>query len=545
MRHSGASFALSGLAYRLLCVAFLASLAVTLWMTFYSPVNADELFWKIMISRLDADDGNLVYLFAQCRQGQWIEAPLTWYPAMWVNSLLYEDASEPWELRVHGWLLFIVLLGLWSWLLSKRSGLSRLDSLVAVSAVLSVGVMPFLMVYERPEQPLLLLLTLALMTTLGQGPAPGTTVSWTRGLLVMAGFGLVAALMSGTHPKGMFLFPVLIVLAWRQLRSVPLITVLIVLMGWVAFDTNQVWQLRTTCPEYPGLSKVLKNLTLRPSMLLSDPMGFIRAGWANLMAFDAYVNSLKFQPSYVSTWLPNALSDWSPDTMRVMVANSLLWVPLVVMGGVTLGNVLGRRRPQTIPDALLCLTLLMAVGAIVILQTAKNFYESSIVWPLILLVGLFSFGKPLQRPSGPTVRVILAALMMLALLSGVLRYERFENAMQEWREIRTEQVEEGEDRNEALQELGYQRCSIDPEAERLVLDRDSYQAFWEHKHPVFLDYAAGWWGAEADFLSMARTRQVGGLVGRCNGVPKELWSVMVRGAGSTQGFCCVAPQHLR
>ena len=94
--------------YAVLALAFVGSFLLTLWMVFYFPVYTDEIFWKLMIARLETDHGKLVYLFAQCSEGQWIDAPLTWYPAMSINSWLYEDASQPWRLRVYGWFFFLV-----------------------------------------------------------------------------------------------------------------------------------------------------------------------------------------------------------------------------------------------------------------------------------------------------------------------------------------------------------------------------------------------------------------------------------------------------
>ncbi len=544
--------------YLLLSLAFLITFLITLWMTFYSPVNADEIFWKLMIARLEGDDGKLVYLFAQCRQGQWIDAPLTWYPAMWINAWLYEDASQPWELRIHGWVVFLVLIALWSWLLKKKSGLGLPESFLAVSAFLSVGVMPFLMVFERPEQPLLLLLTLSLLTALTRqrglavasvaSTTPQAPAGWWRGLLVVLGFALIGTLMSGTHPKGMFLFPVLLILAWRQVRSWSLLVLLAVILGWTAFDTQQVWQLRTSCPEFPGLMKVLQNLTLRPGMLFSDPIGFIKAGWANLMAFGAYVHSLEFRQAYISSWLPVADSDWSIREPLVLLANALLWVPLVVAVLVIGANWLSRRRINVWSDALLWLCLAMALIAILVLQTAKNFYEASMVWPLILLLMIFSFGQPLAKPTGARVRLLLSLLIGVALVSGVVRFDRFGDATQEWRKVRIDQTEREDLRNEALQEFARQECAIGEDSKRLVLDKDSYQSFWEHEQPIFLDYAAGWWGAEADIRKTLRERQVGGLVGKCERVPEVLRPFMIQdsdGSGAPGGFCCIAAQHLR
>ena len=542
MRLSFVSRSLPQAIYVLLCLAFLITFVVTLWMAFYTPVYPDEIFWKVMIARLDSDGGKLVYLFAQCRQGQWIDAPLTWYPAMWINAWLYEDASRPWELRVHGWILFLVLLGLWTWLLREKSGIGWPDSFLAVSAFLSMGTMPFLMVLGRPEQPLLLLLTLALLTTLIKPPE--TRVSWGRGLIYVLGFALIGTLMAGIHPKGMFLFPVLMVLAWRQVRSLSLMALLALVLGRTAFDTHQVWQLRTSCPEIPGLMKVLQSLTLRPSMFFSDPIGFIKAGVVNLMAFGAYVTSLEFRESYISSWMPSAV-DWSATAPLVLIANSLIWLPVLMAALIIGANGLAARHSRNWTDVLIWLGLLLPLGTIAGLQMAKNFYEASIIWPLILLLVIFSFGKPLIQPARLGVRIVLVVLMGVALVSGIIRFDRFGDAMQEWRKARAEQTEYVDRHNQALREFARQQCAIGDDAKRLVLDNNAYQAFWANEQPIFLDYVAGWWGAESDIKIMLQDRQVGGLISKCDRIPEVLRPFMVRETDEAGGNCCIAAQHLR
>lgn len=524
--------------YALLALAFVLSFLLTLWMVFYFPIYGDELFWKLMISRLETDHGKLVYLFAQCSEGQWIDAPLTWHPAMLIHSWLYEDASHPWRLRVHGWFIFLFLLALWTCLLKRRAGLGVTDAFLAVSAFLSVGVLPFLLVYARPEQPLLLLITLSLLVTLYK--APTYRLSWPIGFLVALSFALVATLLAATHPKGMFLFPALLVLAWRQLKSWPLLLLLVLILGWTAYDTSQVWQLRTTCPEFPGLMSVLRGLTLQPGVLLSSPITFIQQSWSNVLDFGAYLRSLHFQDQYVADWLP-AGKGGVMSTQARSVANILLWIPLLVAVLVIALNWLVDRRPRGRVDPLLWFTILLSLASIVVLQTQKNFYEVSLVWPLVLLLAIFSFGRPISESKRGGVRIIIAVLMLVALLSGILREERFGEFVSGWRQARLQEVEMMDHQNQGLRDFARKECGITGNAQRLVLDKDTYQAFWNHEQPIFLDYASGWWAAESNVRETFRKRRVQGLVALCTNIPESDRS-RVREFGS---YCCMSADALR
>jgi len=524
--------------YAVLALGFVLSFLSTLWMVFYFPVYGDEIFWKLMIARLETDHGKLVYLFAQCSEGQWIDAPLTWYPAMLIHSWLYEDASHPWRLRVHGWFFFLVLLALWTFLLKRRAGLAVTDAFLAVSAFLSVGVLPFLLVYARPEQPLLLLITLSLLVTLYK--APVNRLSWPIGFLVALSFALVATLLAAIHPKGMFLFPALLVLAWRQLKSWPLLLLLVLVLGWTAYDTSQVWQLRTTCPEFPGLMAVLRGLTLQPGVLLSNPLTFIQQGWSNVLDFGVYVRSLQFQDKYFVDWLPAGQSGVMSSQAR-SIANILLWTPLLVAVLVIALNWLFDRRPRGRVDHLLWFSILLSLASIAVLQTQKNFYEVSIVWPLVLLLTIFSFGRPVSQSNRGGVRIIIAVLMLAALLSGILREERFGEFVSDWRQARLQQVEMIDHQNQDLRDFARKECGIEDNAQRLVLDKDTYQAFWNHEQPIFLDYASGWWAAESHVRDTFRKRRVEGLVGLCTNIPESDRSRAIE-FGS---YCCMSADALR
>lgn len=529
---------ISSTLYHLLSIGFIFSFLLTLWMIFYSPVYADEIFWKLMIARLESDQGKLVYLFAQCQEGQWIDAPLTWYPAMFISSWLYEDASHPWILRIHGWFSFLILLGLWTHILKKRAGLGLINAFLSVSAFMSVGVLPFLMVYSRPEQPLLLLISMTLLVTLFKAPSKQLNVL--PSFLTMMCFALVATLLSSLHPKGMFFFPILLVLAWRQLKSWPWIAVLVLIMGWAAYDTLHVWQLRTTCPEFPGLMTALKALTLRPGDLLTDPLIFIQKGLGNLLNFDAYVSSIEIQNKYISNWLPADSIGWMGLNAST-VANALLWLPLLIAVVVITSNWIYGRRPQGSIDLMLWFSMLLALVSIVVLQTQKNFYEVSLIWPLFILLTIFSFGRPVSISAHTSVRTVIAILVAVALLSSVLRIERFGTVALEWRKNRLQEVVLVDRQNQDLRDFALNQCSIQNHAQRLVLDKDTYQAFWKHQHPIFLDYAAGWWAGESDVQETYRKRQVQGLIALCINVPEADRLVAIE----YNGYCCISEKALR
>ena len=184
----------------------------------------------------------------------------------------------------------------------------------------------------------------------------------------------------------------------------------------------------------------LRGLTLQPGGLLSNPLLFIQQGWSNVLDFGAYVRSIHFQDQYVADWLP-AGKGGVISTQARSVANILLWIPLLAAVLVIASNWFFERRPRGRIDLLLWFSILLSLASIVVLQTQKNFYEVSIVWPLVLLLAIFSFGRPVSESNREGVRIIIAVLMLVALISGILREERFGEFVPGWRQARLQQVE--------------------------------------------------------------------------------------------------------
>ena len=534
-----AGYRIFTLGYFAIGVTLLALVAYTLWMAFYLPVYGDETYWKLIVSRLVSDDGYLIYLFSQCAHGQWIQAPLTWLPAMALSSLLYENASHPWMLRISGWLLYVGLLIAWIWLLKRRSGLSWFDSALAVFAFFSFGVLPFLMVFDRPEKTLLVLLTLVLaLVPTGESsqpkPSKVTAIFW----VVL--FSLLAALFAGVHPKGLFFFPALLAVLCVRTRSWIAGLLFLVVLAWIARDTMAIWQARTHCPEFPGLMTVLQNLTLRPTAFFADPGAFIHAAWLNLRVFDAYVDSIGLMPAYVENWLPAAAGGMTQQGW-VMLVNALNWIPLAAAAGLTLVNLVRAGSKWWKSTGLVWLTVCLALIFIVCLQTAKNFYEASLVWPLIGVVTVLSFAPSGgQKPTGGAKALILL-LVVIAIISSVARIDRFAPNLSDWIGERTWQVQHQDQHNETLREFARNSCAIDASAVRLAIDKTTYPAFWRHRQPILLDFSSGWWAAEADLSTTLRNKKSEGLVAACERLSDDL-----RARAKTQGqVCCLSAEDLR
>ncbi len=519
----------------IITLLFTTSFAVTLLIAFYVPIYDDETAWKLLSNRHFVDQGKLVYLFAQCNQGYWLDMPLTLYPMQWLDSVIYGDASNPALLRTTGWLGFLALMGSWVVILRTTSKLSWLTCALFIAAFFSFGVTPFVMVFNRPEQPLLIWLTILLLITLWFDSRPLKT-RFSKALIT-ALFALLSCLMAATHPKGLFFFPLILLAWWRCVRWWPANLPLLGVMGWAAFETKHIWYLRTACEEFPGLSGMLKMLTLRPKQLWQEPFKFIDGVLTNLHNSTQYISQMAFNKSYISDWLPPIENTFN-QTSIAWVSPLLIWLPIVFVMTIVLLNLAHHAysKPRGIPYWPIAAFLLLSLLVIMSFQTAKNFYESTLIWPLLLLIALYTFKGSEQVWSKHFIRWALPILLIAATVSGYVRYELFFAPAKTWHQARGKPVNV-----EALQRFAKTQCNIEASTPNLALGFLAYAAFYQHPKPILLTYSSGWWGTEANFAQTMSKRKAGGLVARCKDLPEE-----TKALAKQQGqFCCVSGADLR
>jgi hypothetical protein len=135
------------------------------------PVYTDEIVWKMIQGRLGYDgfevrSGTMV---PTCGPDAFPSPPLM-LPFRLLDTMMYQWIPDPLVIRLVGIGFFIVWLA-GTWLLLQRLVPPLADRWTiagASIAFVTLGVMPFLMVISRPEQPLLIGITVLLMICMGE-----------------------------------------------------------------------------------------------------------------------------------------------------------------------------------------------------------------------------------------------------------------------------------------------------------------------------------------------------------------------------------------
>lgn len=564
-----------------LSLFFLACFSYSMWIAYYVPVYGDEPQWKLTVSRLFLDGGKLIYLFPACVDNFLLDPPITWYPARWIDAWLYADASNPFKLRQFGWFIFLALVLVWAKFLSVNAKVSWKIAILFVAAYFSFGVMPYLMVFNRPEQSILIWLTLGIALMYASQKWPPSTIKIK--VLIALSYGLLVCLIAAAHPKGLYFLPVILVLCWISIHSLSLVGCLAALMAWTSWETIVFWKKRTYCVESEWLTGLLSNFTVQPHLLKTSPRAFLDSGINNLFHWRSYIKGAEFQGGAIG----KAVDANLPNLQLVELAQQTVWLPLAaaaVLIGVNLFELVfaqyqkGKRVMPVMATLLLifiaslliseryagfgfialgisllgilCLSLFkiknyslaiasclgLSLMLLMFMQTLKNFYETTIIWPIFLLATIFTFNTLSTWSKKFLIGLFLPILFVGAGLATLGRHTVSNEYADAWRATRGEKITQ----QLQLQVFAKEACNIDSTTSRLVLDDDTYPSFWKSPAPLLTAYVYGWWSQGTDYHQTFASQNPQGLVTKCESAPNELLKILSK----KDGFCCASAQTL-
>jgi hypothetical protein len=498
------------------------------------PIYSDELLWKLINSRLLLDSGKLLYLFPGCATGISLDPPISWYPLQLIDAVLYSDMTNPQVLRYWGIASFVAIVLYCAWVVrfNLRPAIGYTATVGAVLAPLSLGVLPFLLVMNRPEQGLLMVMVCGCSIPVILEKRKLTALQiW----IAAAVFIFLCWLAVSTHAKGVFLLPALLLAAFLAIRRwLPSLLVLAA-AAFGAIETIKLWSMRTDCPESPFLTQVFRNQSLSPNDLDQGLRHFLQLARDNVSNANRYWQIAGFKPEYQSFWLPSAET---PQTSVETILNSAIPLCIAVGAAVLVLSALvstaGAIRTRTLPDnrSLIATSLVICLIGLAAFQSGKNFYEAALALPLFAMVVMFSLTTT-RLPAvalfgGP---IILAIVAVLAFTSELAIAFRFYPKFSEWRH----DLENRQPKQEMVRRL-IESCGIEADARtrHLLVDEFTYTLLWRTQEPYFLSLTNGWWATGIDEQRLVQDRNITGAVGACKFVSPKLWT-SIKSEGE---FCC-------
>jgi len=526
----------------------LAMVVVSLLVGLLVPVYTDEIAWRMMLARSTLDGGVDRGLSDQCGPGTALAAPLFMQPIRHLSAWIAIHFPDPRAVRISGVALALVWVALF-WRLTRflDDELRAAGRTIGLSLI-GLGVLPFLLVWSRPERPLLivytLLLTIALKGRMTRDPTPRYQ-AWGWAIAVGA-LGLVAL---SYHPKAIAFMPIPLIAAAFSSRgraARPARIAAIVVLVLCTPVASRYWGSRFACPADAGLGAMLARENVASKIDKQAPLAS-----AQLLAQSAvpwrYVKlaAPSTDYGYMSGWLPTVSF---PPALNLAwrIASRAPWYAAIgaTFALLVAGLIATTRRGTKDPRLALALVVTGTCALWSALQLNKNAYESSMLLPLAaiaLILALSAAPRSLRRPVILCAMPLAAVTMMSQLLllgiygtalaavsarPGPIAGQPYSYVPWGYPELRGEIV------------AAARACALDPVRGRQVLVDDlTYFPMIRSREPINRMTVFGpWYGNFGDQVGYLRTHASGAILACVYLSPGA--RAQARRIGR---FCCLGP----
>ena len=375
-------------AWRIFIAVFIALSAASFVLTLFAPIYTDEIVWKAMQARMGYDRFHNAGNLLTCPIHE-MPTPLLLRPFYLIDTAIYQDIPHPFLLRLIG----VGLAMAWGFLagtLLKKVLTPAVPSGVialAIVAFSTLGVMPFLLTMNRPEQPLLIAVT-ALAIPLFADPA---RPKWSlrADILVACGLAVACGYVLASHPRGLMATPLMLlfIACFVSRRGLAIASGAAVLV--VAKVALANWSIRPLCMDPRiRLQNILDNIVLA---IREQEFGYYLSVLLKKLPHPDffYLTQFQLKRDYTSHLFPGAPVQVE-HTIGLMTA--LAFALLLICGVAAFALALRQYvRTRQRPVPLAALTLVWAICSFsMIARTTKATYEASFMEPMLVLASVMS-----------------------------------------------------------------------------------------------------------------------------------------------------------
>ena len=419
--------------------AVVAALVLALLAGILLPVYTDEVGWRLQ-ERAWIDGVDKLYS-ENCGPSTLAIPPWFMLPVRWYSATFNLRFPDPLFVRMAG--VGYALVFLWLLLrLVRRIGRSEGErNILAVigTSLMGFGVLPLLLVWSRPEQPIFLTITAAILIASGGWRSPGNlfapfhgiayatgaatpAAAWRRSLGILA-LGVIAL---SYHFKAVMLIPAFalsIAFASRGGRTLFARGVAIALLLLATGSAAHYWLARLECPADPVIAVQHAHENLLGQIAVgSTPTLEVTGKLLGNYKPHKYIDMAAPLVHPMSQWLPaDRVSD---DEMHGWQGGmAAIWALALAAATVATGLMARRAWRERIvpPETVLALALFGTMSVWCVSQAVRHVYEVSFVLPMAMLAIVLALAAPWHSPRlRQAVAVLALAMGPLMLLSEVL-----------------------------------------------------------------------------------------------------------------------------
>ncbi|PKB14213.1 hypothetical protein B0I00_2845 [Novosphingobium kunmingense] len=536
----------------------LASLVFCVLIGLLVPLYTDEVGWRLQ-ARAALDGVDKLYVDV-CGPNTLAVPPAFMMPVRAYSAFFNTAFPEPLYVRLSGVLYALVWIAMLAALtrhLASDEQRQRQLRLVAF-ALPALGMLPLLLVWSRPEQPILLCLTGALIIAVRQRvPAAPLRAQPVTSLLASSGVVVLAAIAMSYHIKALVLLPVfLLCLVSVGLRSGSWTAPVVGTIATIAASKSAAsyWLGRFACPDDPKTAAFFAKQNVGFKALRDGDFAGSVAALAdnvNLVAYAILAGPARYPQT---KWLePEQISFQTQYVWTSLVV--FCWGVLVVLSAVHVALGIGRMQKfrSFDPQAMISAALMACAMAWAATQIGRNVYEATFVLPILLLAGLLALAQaPPQDPGllGRITNRLVVLLSAVAITAPALIAASYGSSL--LRAARAGGYVPGQAVSVSayhyadvrpLVEAAARRCKIEnsPRSRNVMIDDLSYFALmktYRPQHVVSVTLSPDL--ALDDPLGYLRSIGSDGLVVRCQYLPLDLQ----RRAHRFGPVCCMARDEL-
>ena len=547
--------------------AVVAALVLGLLAGLFLPIYTDEVGWRLQ-ERAWIDGVDKLYS-ENCGPNTLAVPPWFMWPVRWYSATFNLRFPDPLFVRISGVAYALVFL----WLLLRlvgRIGRSEGErNILAVigASLMGFGVLPLLLVWSRPEQPLFLAITAAILIASGGWRSPGNLfapfhgidyasgaatpiAAWRRSLGILA-LGVIAL---SYHFKAVMLVPAFalsIVFASRGQRTLAARGVAIALLLLATGGAAKYWVARLECPADPIIAQQHAHENLLGQLAVGSTPPLVVAGkLIENYKPHKYIDMAAPVVHPMSQWLPaGRVSD---DEMHGWQGGmAAIWALALAAAAVATGLMAWRawRERMVPPETVLALALFGTMSVYCVSQVVRHVYEVSFVLPMGMLAIVLALSAPWRSDRLRQATAVLAlAFGPLMLLSEMLVMGYYAPPLAEaagTRDIVPHQAW-------SVPVFGYHRSYQDiaaaaracrlpfpRDAKAVLIDDVTYFAYMQSRLPEheLAILTPGKRGSISDPMAYLRERGSSGVLLRCARLSPDLRAR----AHQVGAYCCLAP----
>lgn len=514
---------------------------------FFVPIYTDEIGWRWQ--ERAGLDGVDKLLSVVCGPTSIVKPPFWMMPARYYSAFWNVEFNSPIYTRVSG-LLYALAWGALLIFTIRRIAPNRARARILVTlafATMTIGLTPWLLVWSRPEQPIIISVTIAILIS-SRGWDNFTLVGHLRGWLTAATIVVLTSIAISYHLKAIFLAPVFIACTFMNSRVrqtlVPRLAgcaaiVIITVQG------AQYWIGRLRCPAQQSF---ISSQNIASELLVAKS---VRE--ASSIALRMLVNINPFPYIARTVPRPNPMSAWLVE-LQISIGSTMVW-----WGAITFlwcliflfaTNSFVRQAKTIASDGLdarlvIVSALLISMVGWIATQVAANDYEAALILPLMLLAAVIALTCSASAPkivdslNGLAIGATAAAAVSMVLVGTVFGSSLISASRQSGYlplQPHSVSVFGYEALRSRILSLAKQCGIVEGQSRNLVIDDVTYYAFMTNPMPDHVGDLGTLYFPDLS-LDYLRKRRSDGVIATCRKLPRPLQTI-ARREGE---FCCLAP----